>query len=429
MTKKFKSLTRIQPESVQFDSKTRIDKEKGIVYGCKILGMESRHGYRYTRGAMKGAIQLYEGARVNVDHPDRKTPGASRSYRDRFGSFRNVHFVEGDGLRGNFHYNKKHAVTEQFEYDAEHDPANCGFSHNASGPLVRRDGGLVCESIEAVRSVDLVADAATTNSLFEGKERMKIKKVAKPKLKFNRATLKKRLMEGGFKRRTIRALLEDIDASGAPSGGGASASPSSVDSVLGLLKPILENPGISVESSIKQVNKVLKALKDMIPGGSEKDKAGSGAGADPVPAMEDDGDDEEADEDDRLEADPDDDADDDTDDDDTTDERPARKKTKPAKSDREILKRLSRLEAREEKVSVTELCTAEGFKPTDKQMNLLLQCDDDDTRKDLIESWQEVDGSGRRIRSKGKSRDFIEGSGGKPIRYKDAKDWAAELVD
>ena len=91
----------IKPESVHFDESARIDMKRGIVKNVKIIGLESRHGYSYTPKALKEAAHLYEGIRVNVDHPERSKPGIARSYRDRFGSLRGVHFVEGDGLRGN----------------------------------------------------------------------------------------------------------------------------------------------------------------------------------------------------------------------------------------------------------------------------------------------------------------------------------------
>lgn len=439
MKRRLKKKLRIRPESVQFDSRSRLDRAAGVVRDCKILGMESRHGYGYTPGAMKKAIPLYEGSRVNVDHPDRKTPGASRSYRDRFGSFRNVRYESGDGLRGDFKFNAKHPIADQFMYDVENDPANCGFSHNATGPLSRKEGRLVCESIEAVRSVDLVADAATTASLFEGKPRMKIKSSktrTRKAAKFNRRTVGRKLLEGGFKKKMIHRLLEAMDAATAPpsGGGGGGGGGSSVDSVLGLLKPILENPNITVEDSIKQVNKVLKALKDMIPGGSNKDKSGAGAGADTggdTSMMAGLGDDDDADERDRLE-----------DDADNDDDPPARgkkgkrdrnnRRQRPAPSNLES--RLARLEAREERIAVRELCDSEGFKPTEKQLKLLLACEDDNTRQDLLESWTDADNSPARrgrIRSgKAKSRDFVEGSnGGKPRSYKDSKDWAAGLMD
>lgn len=146
---------------------SRVDRVRGIVSGVKIIGLRSRHGYDYTPEALRAAIPLYEGIKVNIDHPDRKSPGAARSYADRFGKLVNVRFVSGQGLVGDFHYNTQHALADQFAWDAENNPNACGFSHNAAGSVVNRNGTQVCESIDSVRSVDLVADPATTASLFE----------------------------------------------------------------------------------------------------------------------------------------------------------------------------------------------------------------------------------------------------------------------
>jgi hypothetical protein len=145
----------------------RVDRTRGIVTGVKIIGLHSKHGYDYTPEALRAAIPLYEGIKVNIDHPERSKPGAARSYADRFGKLVNVRFVEREGLIGDFHYNTQHPLADQFAWDAENSPAACGFSHNAGGQVVTRNGRQVCESIDSVRSVDLVADPATTASLFE----------------------------------------------------------------------------------------------------------------------------------------------------------------------------------------------------------------------------------------------------------------------
>ncbi len=106
---------------------------------------------------------MYEGMRVNIDHVD---PGQRRSLRDRIGIVKNV-AVREDGLYGDFHYNPKHALAEQIAWDAENTPQNLGFSHDTRG-VVRNSGGrTVVESIEKVLSVDLVANPATTDGLFE----------------------------------------------------------------------------------------------------------------------------------------------------------------------------------------------------------------------------------------------------------------------
>lgn len=141
----------------------RVDREAGMIRGVKVLGHESRNGRRYTPEALRQAAGLYEGIRVNVDH---QAAGDRRSYRDRFGQLRSIQ-VRENGLYADLAFNPKHPLAEQLLWDAAHAPENVGLSHDARGRTVRRGGSVVVEEIEAVRSVDLVADPATTKGLFE----------------------------------------------------------------------------------------------------------------------------------------------------------------------------------------------------------------------------------------------------------------------
>lgn len=143
----------------------RVDRVAGIIRGVKILGRISRNGRTYTAEALRNAAGLYEGKVVNVDHLRNSTD--RRSYQDRIGRLQNIAARE-DGLYGDLHYNPKHALAEQLVWDAEHSPGNVGLSHDAVGKTVHRDGRDVVEQIESVRSVDLVADPASTAGLFEG---------------------------------------------------------------------------------------------------------------------------------------------------------------------------------------------------------------------------------------------------------------------
>lgn len=144
----------------------RSDPRRGVLRGVKLLGLQSRNGRRYAESALRQAIGLYEGSKVNVNHPTRD-PLSPRDYRDRLGVVRNARFEAGKGLFGDLHYNPKHALAEQLAWDAEHSPQNVGLSHNVLA-RTRRDGGeTVVEAITRVQSVDLVADPATTAGLFE----------------------------------------------------------------------------------------------------------------------------------------------------------------------------------------------------------------------------------------------------------------------
>jgi hypothetical protein len=144
----------------------RIDREAGVIFGVKIIGCESRNGRHYPNDTLRQAIPLYENSKVNLDHPD-GDPRKPRSYHARFGMIRNVQLRENEGLYADFWFNPKHTIAEQLLWDAEHAPDNVGFSHNVEAVVKRTSEPALVEKIVSVRSVDLVADPATTQGLFE----------------------------------------------------------------------------------------------------------------------------------------------------------------------------------------------------------------------------------------------------------------------
>jgi hypothetical protein len=112
---------------------------------------------------------LYDGAKVNVNHP-KGHPLSPRDYQDRLGVVRGVEFRAGEGLFGDLHFNPKHALSEQLVWDAEHAPQNVGMSHNVLARTSRSGNDTIVEAITKVQSIDLVADPATTAGLFESQE-------------------------------------------------------------------------------------------------------------------------------------------------------------------------------------------------------------------------------------------------------------------
>lgn len=139
-----------------------------VIRNVKLIGFESRNGRVYPPEVLSSAVHLYEGAKVNVDHPERG-PMAERRIGDRIGQIKNVRYVAGSGLHGDFVFNPHHSMAGQIQWDAENSPESLGFSHNATMRLGRPDhaGREVVEAIVHVRSIDLVADPATTSSMFE----------------------------------------------------------------------------------------------------------------------------------------------------------------------------------------------------------------------------------------------------------------------
>jgi hypothetical protein len=143
-----------------------IDRKNCVVRGCKLLG--SRGNSDYPRPARERAIQALEGARVFIDHPPPGQRGA-RGYAEQFGRVRNVH-ERGDGLWADLFFNPKHALAEQFLWDAQHSPDSVGFSINTTGRGRTVGGRYVVEEIlfsPASDSVDLVSRPATTKGLNE----------------------------------------------------------------------------------------------------------------------------------------------------------------------------------------------------------------------------------------------------------------------
>ena len=182
---------------------TRVDRTAGVIRGVKLIGFESRNNRIYPAKVLKEAVHLYEGAKVNIDHPDRG-PSQERKYSDRFGAIKNVRFVEGQGLYGDFHFNPHHPMTEQVLWDAENNPEALGFSHNATLRLGKPQGGKeVIESIIQIRSMDLVADPATTTSLFESQDMDEM-----PSAPAATETDPKAAMKGAF-RQMIMAAVDD----------------------------------------------------------------------------------------------------------------------------------------------------------------------------------------------------------------------------
>jgi hypothetical protein len=147
----------------------RVDRNAGVIRGVKVLGIESRNGRTYLPDAIAQAVALYDGAKVNVNHP-KGNPTSPRDYQDRIGTIRNAMVRVGEGVFGDFHFNPKHALAEQLMWDAEHAPENVGFSHNVEAKVSRQGDRVLIEAITRVQSVDLVADPATTRGLYEAAE-------------------------------------------------------------------------------------------------------------------------------------------------------------------------------------------------------------------------------------------------------------------
>jgi len=155
-------------ETVLSESLTsgNIDREAGVIRGVKVLGYISKNGREYSDKAMDDGVKLYEGLRVNVDHPDRKNPKAERQFIEGFGELRNVR-KEPSGVFADMHFKKSHPSAELVCESAERFPKQFGLSHNAEGEVVKRGGKPIVESLVRAESVDIVGKPATNEGLFE----------------------------------------------------------------------------------------------------------------------------------------------------------------------------------------------------------------------------------------------------------------------
>lgn len=144
-----------------------IDPDKGEIRGVRILGLESANGRSYLREGVRKAIGLYEGKAVNIDHPSK--PGEATPFARRFGWLEGVKEDTDGGLRGNLRFIPTHERAADLCWAAKNRPELFGLSHNASGKTRRENGREIVESIDAVHSVDLVADPASVSSLKESK--------------------------------------------------------------------------------------------------------------------------------------------------------------------------------------------------------------------------------------------------------------------
>jgi hypothetical protein len=153
--------TEVVSESIAAGTKV----ENGVVRNVKLLGKISKNkGGIYPVEVMREAVRLYDGAKTNIDHTRESNPNVS--FGARFGVVRNPRVV-GEEIRGDVHFNPKHPAAEQFIWAVENQPESIGFSHVAAVDWTPIKGGRVAKRIRKVKSVDVVADPATTDGVFE----------------------------------------------------------------------------------------------------------------------------------------------------------------------------------------------------------------------------------------------------------------------
>jgi len=140
--------------------------EDGVIKNIKLLGPVSKNGNLYPLQARQKAHKLMEGVHVNLDHQK----GTEASVERRVGKLVNVHEGE-DGTYADFHFLTAHPYAATIVEAAQRMPDVMGFSINGKGTVKKSNKGeTIVESIDSLRSVDLVADPGTVKSLFESEE-------------------------------------------------------------------------------------------------------------------------------------------------------------------------------------------------------------------------------------------------------------------
>lgn len=147
----------------------KVDRENGILFGVRVLGLESVNGYGYTEKCCRDAVPKYEGIKSYLDHPTGRNLNEDRSVKDWTGVFRNPRFVEGSGVHADHHLLKSSPYYGGIIEAAERFPKAIGYSHVADGDKIKRGAKSFVDSISRVHSVDNVTEPATTKGIFESK--------------------------------------------------------------------------------------------------------------------------------------------------------------------------------------------------------------------------------------------------------------------
>lgn len=254
-------------ESFTQSGPLRVDREKGVIFGVRVLGHESRNTYgvagveatEYAESSHRDACRLYEGMKVNIDHV--REGGKERSSRDKFGVLRNAKTViesNHPATYADLHYLKSHEMADRVAEDVEKGMGVFGLSHDAFVGKERVDRGrkrLVIESLRKVNSVDLVGDAATNRNLWESEE---------PTMKTTlRAVLEGLKSLPPNKAKWVRRLVEDGDMGMPMAADVSAAADAEPDDMLAAgfraaILAIVDDEGMDAGEKVKRIGKLIR---------------------------------------------------------------------------------------------------------------------------------------------------------------------------
>ena len=107
------TLTR-PPTTVRLQERTianpnRVDRKNGILHAVKVLGRHSKNGREYPPEVMRGAVRLYDGIQVCLEHLSRGRQ--QELVGDTIGVLRNPKF-KSDSIFAALHILKSHPRSE-----------------------------------------------------------------------------------------------------------------------------------------------------------------------------------------------------------------------------------------------------------------------------------------------------------------------------
>lgn len=245
----------------------RINDEQGVISNVKVLGRSSENKREYSDRAMQDACRLYEGCEVNMNHPPRANAAAERGMIEGWGILKQCR-VGSDGVYADLHYLREHTETPLvIERIKRGFPI--GLSHNAMGNAVHRSGKLIVESVDKVRSVDMVRKPATNVNLFESEDEMKT------------TTLRELIESTGYKHtvKLLEMLPDEVDPTAtmempaAEEGADVDAAQAVVETLADEAAKIIADPSIDDGDTLTKVKGLLKTVanvkKDLSPTAEE----------------------------------------------------------------------------------------------------------------------------------------------------------------
>jgi hypothetical protein len=331
----------------------RIDRESGVIYGVRVLGLKSKNGREYLREAVRKATPLYEGARVYLDH---KLSG-DRSTRERWGKLKNVREADDGGLIADLEFLVNHQETEAI-LEAAEKFRDIGLSHDTLGRSRLENGKRVIYEIVEVKSVDLVENPATTENLWES-QMPTIKKRAIALLRENRATSK---AANSLLKRITEMSDENPDDMLAMGMDEAEVEMPAEEPLAGddAVKAALRSAILAILDNSDDSATTMKKIKMLMDTGDKVVTPGA------APVMEEDGE--------EMPVEPD------------GDEEP-KMESVLRKRIAKVDKLLERVERRERQLECRQLLESKGREVTDERLRLLAGVPEGD-REALVESWE-----------------------------------------